>query len=184
MRTTGRPRFSRMRHLPTGATAGAVVRCGCVQFAHPGRRFRAALDPAGRLCQAAGADFTIAAATLATQQFWIDNHFNRILCDARVESSDNMLRCFAKSIVNSTLVLLAALSLSACADSGPPIGRGGPRFAADVTPWFDTRVKQSFPVGSDDGKLRPNFTGKPLRLRRPVTRPLASRLRRFIGLTK
>jgi hypothetical protein len=52
------------------------------------------------------------------------------------------------------LALLAALLLSACADSPPPIGRGGPRSVADVTPWFDTQVKQRFPVGSDDGSLR------------------------------
>jgi hypothetical protein len=55
---------------------------------------------------------------------------------------------------NITLAFLATLSLSACAHAPPPIGRGGPRLAADVTPWFDTRVKQRFPVGSDDGSLR------------------------------
>jgi hypothetical protein len=55
---------------------------------------------------------------------------------------------------NINLALLATLALSACAHSPPPIGRGGPRFAADVTPWFDTQVKQRFPVGSEDGSLR------------------------------
>jgi hypothetical protein len=55
---------------------------------------------------------------------------------------------------NIKLALLATLSLSACADSRPPIGRGGPRSVVDVTPWFDARVKQRFPVGSDDEKLR------------------------------
>jgi hypothetical protein len=50
--------------------------------------------------------------------------------------------------------IFATLSLCACADSPPPIGRGGPRAVADVTPWFNSQVQQRFPVGSDDEKLR------------------------------
>ena len=55
---------------------------------------------------------------------------------------------------NITLAVFATLSLSACADRPPPIGRGGPRAVAEVAPWFDTWVKQRFPVGSEEEKLR------------------------------
>jgi hypothetical protein len=55
---------------------------------------------------------------------------------------------------NVAMAVCAALSLCACADSPPSLGRGGPRVAADVTPWFDTQVKRRFPVGSDEEKLR------------------------------
>lgn len=53
-----------------------------------------------------------------------------------------------------TLAIFAVLLISACADSPPPIGRGGPRATADVTAWFNSQVQQRFPVGSDDEKLR------------------------------
>ncbi len=43
--------------------------------------------------------------------------------------------------------------LTACADTRPPIGRGGPKLAADMAAWFDARVQTAFPVGSDDKKL-------------------------------
>jgi hypothetical protein len=69
---------------------------------------------------------------------------------------------------NIKLALLAALSLSACADSRPQIGRGGPRYAADVTPWFDARVKQGFPVGSNDEKLRAELHREAFTIRQAV----------------
>jgi hypothetical protein len=74
---------------------------------------------------------------------------------------------------NIKLALLAALSLSACAHSPPPIGRGGPRFAADIAPWFDARVKQGFPAGSDDEKLRAELHRQAFKITRaldPATR--------------
>ena len=55
---------------------------------------------------------------------------------------------------NITLAVFAILLLSACADRPPPIARGGPRAVAEVAPWLDTRVKQRFPVGSEEEKLR------------------------------
>jgi hypothetical protein len=55
---------------------------------------------------------------------------------------------------NITLAVFAAFLLCACAHRPPPIGRGGPRAATEVTSWFDTRVKQRFPVGSEEEKLR------------------------------
>ena len=51
------------------------------------------------------------------------------------------------------LAALTAMSLSACAGSPPPIGRGLPAAFADARPVFDKRVKEHFPVGTDAEKL-------------------------------
>jgi len=51
------------------------------------------------------------------------------------------------------LAALTALGLSACAASPPPIGRELPAVFADARPVFDKRVKERFPVGSDEGNL-------------------------------
>jgi hypothetical protein len=51
------------------------------------------------------------------------------------------------------LVALAAVSLCACADSPPPIGRGLPAAFADARTVFDRRVKERFPVGFDAERL-------------------------------
>ena len=53
----------------------------------------------------------------------------------------------------TVLVVLTALTLSACASSPPPIGRGLPAAFAAARPVFDKRVKERFPVGSDEGSL-------------------------------
>ena len=53
----------------------------------------------------------------------------------------------------TVLVVLTALTLSACATSPPPIGRGLPAASAEARPVFDKRVKERFPVGSDEGSL-------------------------------
>jgi hypothetical protein len=50
-------------------------------------------------------------------------------------------------------VALAALSFTACADSPPPIGRELPAVFAEARPVFDKRVRQRFPVGSEEAKL-------------------------------
>jgi hypothetical protein len=52
-----------------------------------------------------------------------------------------------------TLAVLWVFLLPACSDSTPPIGRGLPKTFAPTAPDFDIRVKQRFPVGSDEGKL-------------------------------
>jgi hypothetical protein len=51
------------------------------------------------------------------------------------------------------LVGFGALLLSACGDGAPVIGRDLPRSWSDRTPYFDNRVKQRFPIGSDETKL-------------------------------
>jgi hypothetical protein len=51
------------------------------------------------------------------------------------------------------LAALTAVSLSACANSPPPIGRGLPSAFADARPVFDKRVRERFPVGTDAGQL-------------------------------
>jgi len=52
-----------------------------------------------------------------------------------------------------TLAALTGLCASACADSPPPIGRGLPAAFADARPVFDKRVKERFPIGSEEEKL-------------------------------
>lgn len=58
---------------------------------------------------------------------------------------------------NSQYRLLAGVTLlvllSACSDRAPPLGRGlAETFAADA-PYFATRLKERFPIGSDANKL-------------------------------
>lgn len=48
---------------------------------------------------------------------------------------------------------LMTLLLAGCSDPTPPIGRDLPKTFAPNAPDFDNRVKQRFPIGSDDGKL-------------------------------
>lgn len=43
--------------------------------------------------------------------------------------------------------------LSACSDRAPPLGRGLPETFGPTAPYFDTRLKERFPVGSDAVKL-------------------------------
>jgi hypothetical protein len=47
---------------------------------------------------------------------------------------------------------LATLLSAACSNSEPPIGRGLPK-TFGYTPAFEERLKQRFPIGSDDQKL-------------------------------
>jgi hypothetical protein len=51
-----------------------------------------------------------------------------------------------------TLAVLCAFGVSACSYTTPPLGRGLPRDFVP-TPDFDRRVKERFPVGSDESKL-------------------------------
>jgi hypothetical protein len=53
-----------------------------------------------------------------------------------------------------TFAGLAIVSLSGCYVTVPPIAHGGPKNVELVTPYFDDRVRQRFPVGSDEDKLR------------------------------
>jgi hypothetical protein len=57
-------------------------------------------------------------------------------------------------LLHVTFAGLATLSLSGCNLTIPPIAQGGPRDVQLVTPYFDDRVKQRFPVGSDEEELR------------------------------
>jgi hypothetical protein len=51
-------------------------------------------------------------------------------------------------------VALATVSLSGCSLTVPPVARGGPKNIDLVTPYFDAQVKQRFPVGSGEERLR------------------------------
>lgn len=51
------------------------------------------------------------------------------------------------------LAVLSPLLLSACSDPVPAIGRELPRTLAQAAPYFDERIKQRFPVGSDEDRL-------------------------------
>jgi hypothetical protein len=53
-----------------------------------------------------------------------------------------------------TFTALATVSLSGCSLAVPPIAQGGPKNVELVTPYFDSRIKQRFPVGSDEKELR------------------------------
>lgn len=46
-------------------------------------------------------------------------------------------------------ILSIVLLLSACANKAPELGKGLPRSWSDQTPYFDERIKQRFPIGSD-----------------------------------
>lgn len=47
---------------------------------------------------------------------------------------------------------LCALLLAACSESEPPIGRGLPAIFG-YTPAFEQRLRERFPVGSDESRL-------------------------------
>ena len=47
----------------------------------------------------------------------------------------------------------AALMVSACGSAAPELGRDLPRSWSDQTPYFGDRIKQRFPIGSDEVKL-------------------------------
>ena len=49
-------------------------------------------------------------------------------------------------------VALLAL-LSACSDRSPPLGRGLPKTFGPAAPYFDMRLKERFPIGSDAATL-------------------------------
>ena len=53
----------------------------------------------------------------------------------------------------SIQILSIVLLLSACANKAPELGKGLPRSWSDQTPYFDARVKQRFPIGSDKDTL-------------------------------
>jgi hypothetical protein len=50
------------------------------------------------------------------------------------------------------LAVSLAFLLSACSDSPPPMATGLPK-SFGPTPDFDIRIKQRFPIGSDEGNL-------------------------------
>jgi hypothetical protein len=50
------------------------------------------------------------------------------------------------------LAVLSALLLSACSDPTPLIGQGLPK-SFGPTPEFDRRIRQRFPIGSDEAVL-------------------------------
>lgn len=52
----------------------------------------------------------------------------------------------------SLFAALAMLLSAACSNSEPPIGRGLPK-TFGYTPAFEERLKQRFPIGSDEQKL-------------------------------
>jgi len=56
---------------------------------------------------------------------------------------------------SSALLIGVALLvlLSACSDRAPPLGRGLPETFGPTAPYFDTRLKERFPVGSDATRL-------------------------------
>jgi hypothetical protein len=54
---------------------------------------------------------------------------------------------------NIPLVILTALCVSACVDSPPELGSGLPTNFQQARPYFDQRVKERFPVGSDETRL-------------------------------
>lgn len=63
----------------------------------------------------------------------------------------------SRRIGNSQHCLLAGVTLlvllSACSDRAPPLGHGLPETFAPNAPYFDTRLKERFPIGSDATKL-------------------------------
>jgi hypothetical protein len=50
-------------------------------------------------------------------------------------------------------IAILVLLLCACTNKVPELGMGLPRSWADRTPYFDARVKQRFPIGSDKDTL-------------------------------
>ena len=54
---------------------------------------------------------------------------------------------------NIPLVVFTTLCVSACVESPPEIGSGLPRNFREARPYFDQRVKERFPVGSDETRL-------------------------------
>jgi hypothetical protein len=77
----------------------------------------------------------------------------------------------------SAPLVLTVLLLSACADSPPKIGRDLPSTYPGVSAAFDKRVKEEFPVGSDESlmlnKLRKG--GFRIHLNYPIPSRYASR---------
>jgi len=62
-----------------------------------------------------------------------------------VRRSD-LMRCVFLSLVGGSL-------LSGCGSGGPEIGRGLPAKYAEAEPLFDQRVKDRFPLGTDEKRL-------------------------------
>src|ERR1700734_1508685 len=58
------------------------------------------------------------------------------------------------------LMALCALVLAACSDPVPAIGRGLPKTFAEAAPYFDNRIKERFPIGSDEETLRAELHGE------------------------
>jgi hypothetical protein len=61
---------------------------------------------------------------------------------------------------------LAALCFCACADRAPYLGRDLPRTWSDHTPYFDARVQQRYPIGSDESGLRHELQAEGFKIRR------------------
>lgn len=55
------------------------------------------------------------------------------------------------SVMMAVTLAMVAL-LSGCSDRTPPLGRGLPKTFGPA-PYFDTRIKERFPIGSDAAKL-------------------------------
>ena len=73
--------------------------------------------------------------------------------------SDNMR-------MNLLILVVTVLIVAACADSPPPIGKALPKLMTEAKPAFDKRVKERFPVGSNESAFlaemgRENFTVTP-----------------------
>ena len=57
------------------------------------------------------------------------------------------------------LSLFCAFAASACSNAPPSLGRGLPRTFVP-TPDFDKRIKERFPVGSEESKLLSELRGE------------------------
>jgi hypothetical protein len=76
-----------------------------------------------------------------------------VLPRVRPMNSGKALPLTSRARRNSAPLVLTALLLSACADSPPRIGRDLPSTYPGVSPAFDKRVKEEFPVGSDESLM-------------------------------
>ena len=89
---------------------------------------------------------------------------NRRPLPDETHSNQSLLRPFSRRIVRTVptilLVLLAACASQAPKDSLPAILAGLPRCGPEVQPSFDRRIKQRFPVGSDESLLTSRLTSE------------------------
>ena len=76
-----------------------------------------------------------------------------------------------RAIIGIAFLALAAICVPACSDPPPKIGRDLPRTFADARPVFDKRIRELFPIGSDEAALLTELRTERFKIQAETTSP-------------